>query len=85
MRARVWVIERLTSGPHTTEVRARVRAVELNLGRADGEIEWAEMRAVSPDAMFFLFLFGFYFLFSFILNSFKSNLNSNLFGNLNPF
>jgi hypothetical protein len=63
----------------------RVGTVELNLGRADGELEWAEMRAVSPVAMFFLFLFGFYFLFSFILNSFKSNLNSNLFGNLNPF
>jgi hypothetical protein len=69
------VIERLTVGAPCRSSRAEGArgGMELNLGRADGELEWAEMRAVSPVAMFSLFLFfGFYFLFSFILNSFKS-------------
>ena len=80
------VIERLTSGPHTPEVRARVRAVELNLGRAKGGVRVGRNARREPSYHVFPFSFlDFIFCFLLSLIPLSPNLNSNLFGNLNPF
>jgi hypothetical protein len=67
------------------DVRVPARAGRSrDLGRA-GHLVWGELLVCSPVAMFPFFFLDFIFCFLLSLILLNPNLNSNLFGNLNPF